>query len=242
MRITLRGFLAILGTLSALGLAYQTRWWTPPTLLLHIMLVASALSGAVGTIDAALQERTYKRVEKQREAIAIHMTNLANLLSKVPGLNIDEIGIAVYVTTWRPLRFWKRSLIRVRRDRRKFRPTVSGVRWAAGKGAVGICVKTAQEATVNAQELDALWASKTRSQWRRLPFATRAGLTWRDMNRLHGKYDLVHAVPLLGGKRAIGCIAIDAPIGALGVIDNDDVARYLSDAAEAIVDASGTNE
>lgn len=112
-------------------------------------------------------------------------------------------------------RLWSPQLWRAVQYRRRHKELATGISWRKGKGAIGLCWKTA--ATFHFDAV-ATWgaAQLSASDWHQLSESDRLGLSYHEYTKVRLKYGRVLAVPVFrpGGSskpQFIGCIVVDVP-------------------------------
>lgn len=212
--------------------------------------------GGVGTLVGVLGEARHRRREALRAEIDRLVDGYRYALFSKHGLSSFDVGVAV----WKPGR--RRALVSghrkpvlsdgLYRSRSRHRYTSTGIRWAVGKGVIGRCLETGD---VIAEDLKSLWTPYRgcgREEWESLPFVeVRQRLTYEEFERTQGTGSVIPdghltqvvAVPVLSGRggRALACVAVDVPSGALADIGPEhDVVQGLRGIADTVARAIET--
>lgn len=191
--------------------------------------IAAAMTGLIGSLDSAIQaHRAKRRVEIQALAGKRLLATLYEVSDAI-GIDRDALGIALYIRTWTG------GLRRVEGTPRLLSPAHSGIRWRVGKGAIGWAVKTGAEVCVDLTELDREFELVGPDGWRDISAEQRLGLSPREMRLARGKYAVVLASPVFGGRKGVsGCVALDVSNATKAQVYVDPVRRAVSSAATAV--------
>ena len=125
-------------------------------------------------------------------------------------LNIDDFGLHVY----RIKRTFRHPisgiLHKVGRQNLSSRLATESIEYTKGKGVVGQCWKEKESFTVDC--LEEYSHITTKDEWNSLKKKERRGLTWAEYER--SKHcGVIHAIPILRGKRLQGCVSADLRFG-----------------------------
>lgn len=204
-----------------------------------VAVVVTAVLAAGSTVAAAIGEwRAQQRARRDADTeVVLSATGWA--VVDMVSLDFRDLGLAVYRVDrqrWRP---WRLQLIRVHRVRARHRPTTSRVRWAPGKGVIGVCVERGQVVATDLRAAYAELGPVTEAQWLGLPTDVRLGLSWAELEDVRDKYDVVVATPIIddSGARSqvVGCVALDGPAGTLDDLGGDDVLGLLDSAGQTLL-------
>ncbi len=202
-------------------------------------VVLAAVLAAGSTVASAVAEWLRQRSAGRDAEREVVLSATGWAIVDMVGLDYRDLGLAVYAVGrefWRP---WRQTLRRTHRVRARRRPAASTVRWAPGKGVIGVCVSRGQ---VVAQDLHAAYGELgpvSEVQWQGLPDDVRLGLSWAEMEDVRDKYGVVVATPVIddSGSRGkvVGCVALDGPPGTLDDLGRDDVLGVLDSAGQTLL-------
>lgn len=180
-----------------------------------VSLIVLGVENIVTLVIRHFRKTKIDRAAKLEDALA---SALIQIVRTSPKLHLEELGANVYVVSRFDSFFNKphdrMRLRRVARLRPARYPQQSGVEWASGKGAVGLC-----------------WAGKKRvykdwfalaekhgdadldqAAFEQIPAATRCGFTRTEFLSIVGKYSEVLAEPIWDPRKTgviLGVITID---------------------------------
>lgn len=192
-----------------------------------VIAIGSSVAGAVG-------EYRSRQAEAHQDDAGFLLRGGAWAISDLTGIDVRDLGLAVYQVRREPILRWRQYLARVRRERAMLRPEASGVVWRPGKGVIGKCVQDGVVVGQDRARDEAPWLNATLDDWKhRVPEHVRSGLTYDEFRRTRGKYHVVIASPVtVEGRRStrtVGCVALDGPAGSYARLWSDDVKDVLTD-------------
>lgn len=212
--------------------------WTPHESVRTGLVIAVGVVAFTSSVYAATEEYRGHMAAAVRERVAFVLRALAFDLQDATGLDVRDLSLGVYLrrrAIWVP---WRERLVRIHRERATSRPVTSGVRWSPGKGVVGRCVAEGQDIGVDLTELDASISEVSREKWATIDPELRLGLSWKEYQRVRGKYGVVLASPIIDDTgspaRVVGCVSLDAPAGTRDRVTRDDIRERVASAGTAI--------
>lgn len=227
---------ALLAAGVSLGLALASAgFWEPRRSdLLWLLLLAAAVA-FVGSSATAVREFRAPRAERHRTEAATVLWVAFDDISDLTGIQGRSLGIAAYRLrrrTWVP---WRQELVTIHRVRVRDRTTATTVRWAPGKGVLGLAVSRGEFTALDVAAAWAPLAGCSQGEWEAQPDDVRLGLTHREFQQLAGKHGTVVAAPIIGPDGDVrGCVVVDAPTGYAPELTTLDVQRLLADTALSI--------
>ena len=235
-RLTGKILLATLTALTAVGLGLiQAGLWQPARGQRAALVATAALVAFVTTTGAAVGEWRGRRAEARRDDLALVLAGAAWAVHDLTGIDVRELGLAVYRVRRQRLPPWRRILARVHRERAARRPATSGVVWRPGMGVIGQCVAVGTDVGQDVGADSRPWLEVGPEQWAEVPEHVRAGLTYEEFTRVRGKYHVVLATPVIvdagTNSRVIGCVALDGPEGSYDLLWTGEVRWVLADTA-----------
>lgn len=215
-RIVIIAYTAIVGLGAA---ANALGFVTPlPELEMWIWFLSLIVLGVENVITLFVRHvrtRRGKRGAALEDALA---TALIQIVRENPALHLEELGANVYMfSRWdrfRRVDHEQTRLNRVARLRPGRYPQQSGVDWAAGKGAVGVCWSMKKRIHRDWHALAEKYGSAEldRATFDAIPDATRCGFTLTEFQAIVGKYSEVLAEPIWDPRKTgviTGVITID---------------------------------
>jgi hypothetical protein len=213
--------------------------WNPSKSVRTTLVVAAGALAFVSALAAAIEEYRGGVAAAMREKVAFVLRALAFDLQDAVGLDVRELGVSAYVLRREVFAPWRLRLARLHRERPAWSRATAGVHWRPGKGVVGRCVAEGKDVAVDLIVLDKALRDVTRRQWSSTDAELRLGLSWREYQRVRGKYGVVVASPIIDDRgphaRVIGCVAVDAPPGSLKKVTPEPVRERVATAATAIL-------
>jgi hypothetical protein len=195
------------------------------------MFLISVASGASRVVAAVF---TSRRREAQAQSQQILKT-LVWAVSDETGLDPRMLG----ASAWSLVGVWRfKWLYRLAREHYLSDPPPSQIWWTPGKGIIGRCVATGQKQIVNVRTIDTqLSQLVTAEEWGALPDERRMGLSFKEYEKIRGKYGTVVAMPIIDparGHRVIGVVSLDAPTGNHGKVSRPAVVEKVGQAAASV--------
>lgn len=217
---------------------YAAEIWTPKKAHLIWWLCLASAVPLVSSVVTAVREFLEPRRANRRETVAQLLRVAFFQVWRATRVQPEEIGIAAYRMKrrwWCLPPFGKFRLERLYRDRARNRMNTSGVKWAPGKGVIGLAVSDKQFV---ASDLGAAWAGLSncsKTAWEAESDETRQGLSHDEFLKLQDKHGAVVAMPILDDDgNVLGCVAVDGPEGSFAKLTKVEVQRHLADAAVAV--------
>lgn len=219
----------------ALGLGlHEIGAWDPSYEMLVAMVAAGALVALATSVEAAVDEYRWGRVEEFRERARAVLSPLLVELEETTGVSTRQLGVSAYRLRRRLWPFRRPRLERLVRLQLVIRVT-SGVAWRTGVGVIGQCVERGADIVENLAALDEQLADVSEAEWKTLPSDLTYGLSFREYAKVRGKYGVVLATPIIKesplGSRVIGCISVDAPEDAFDALAADETRALVAAAA-----------
>ena len=235
-RLTSKIFVAALTALTAAGLGLiQAGLWQPSRGQRATLVATAALVAFVTTTGAAVGEWRSRRAEAKRDDLALVLAGAAWAVHDLTGIDVRELGLAVYRVRRQRLPPFGRILARVHRERAARRPTTSGIVWRPGMGVIGQCVAVGADVGQDVGADSRPWLDVGPEQWPEVPEHVRAGLTYEEFAHVRGKYHVVLATPVIvdagASSRVVGCVALDGPEGSYDLLWTGEVRWVLADTA-----------
>jgi hypothetical protein len=235
---------AVVSAAAAAGLtAASTRLWDPSEVVLGALIAVVAVTAVVGSTASAWRRYRTDRTAESRERLAFLLRGGAFAVADATDLDVRDLGVSVWAIGRRRLPWRPAPLKRLHRERVGFVPGPSRVRWRVGVGVVGRCVATGRELS---RDVGADWRSHRdvpREEWDSVPVEVSMGLAHGEFAAVASKYGLVRAVPMIVDgtpPRVIGCVTLDGPEEAAGVLDGEPVGAILRELAESVVRLGGS--
>jgi hypothetical protein len=104
---------------------------------------------------------------------------------------------------------------------------------------IGRCVVESKDIAVDLAAVDRVLRRTTRKEWSTVDPDLRLGLTWREYEKVRGKYGVVLASPIIDDRvspaRVVGCVAVDAPSGSRTKLTQALVRERVASAGIAIL-------
>lgn len=202
-------------------------YWLDSELLFVAAALTLGLSAFAQVVGAYQRERG---VAFDAEVLDVLKAAQIRLL-ETTGLDWRDVGLHAFMVRRRWPRLWQPVLVRVGRWRLRSTPPVTGIRWTKGKGVIGLCWATAQDAGANlAEDWGDPAGEMTQTQWRELPPERRYGLSYQEYLRVHS-YGAIVASPLIVDEAFRGCVSVDAPGDCFDVLWSESARAILQDAA-----------
>ncbi|GAA2947631.1 hypothetical protein GCM10010458_36510 [Microbacterium luteolum] len=180
-----------------------------------VSLIVLGVENVVTLIVRHFRTRRGDRAAKLEDALA---SALIQIVRASPALHLEELGANVYVVSrfdW----FLKKPhahmrLRRVARLRPARYPQQSGVEWASGKGAVGLCWEAKKRVYKDWHAVAERYGEADMDQetFDQIPAGTRCGFSRAEFQSIVGKYSEVVAEPIWDPRKTgviLGVITID---------------------------------
>ncbi|MFY0408809.1 hypothetical protein [Solicola sp. PLA-1-18] len=106
---------------------------------------AGALVAFLSASAAAVGKWRSQRAESHREAAGVRLRALGWSVYDLTGIDVRDLGLAMYVVRPSPVRRWRTLLRRVAYERSR-RAVTTGVQWRPGMGVIGQCVASGERA------------------------------------------------------------------------------------------------
>jgi hypothetical protein len=229
----------ILGAFFSGGVAFalaagESGLWTPEESVSLALLATTAATSVTSSISAAVAEFRRQRASALTEQARRVLVPLAFVLQDITGIDVRDLGTSAYLRQrpwWCP---WRERLIRLYRERPRLGST-SEIRWRPGVGILGISVELGQDVCMDLRVLDEILAGVTEEEWRLLSRDVTLGLSYRDYQRVRGRYGVVLATPILQESGAettvVGCVVVEGPPGSYDLLTSDQVRAQAGSAA-----------
>ena len=231
-RLVGKVLLAAVSAATAVGLGLtQAGVWQPSAASRVALVTVAAAVAFTTSMLLAVGEWRGRRTQELRDDVALVLTGAAWAMHDLTGLDVRELGLAVYRLRRERLRPWRRLLVRVHRERAARRPATSGVVWRPGKGVIGKCVALGADVRQDVGADAGPWLEVARERWPEVPEHVRAGLDYDEFVAVRGKYHVVVATPVIDDlavrSRVLGCVALDGPEGSFALLGGEEVGSVL---------------
>lgn len=225
--VTLAAAMALVGQ--------QSEFWAMSAAWNFAVQVVPLVLGFFAALGSAARQAYVRSREVRREKVGIILRGMAFTIQDDTAIDVRDIGTAAYLTQpWWHWPFFSRKgyLQRIARERPK-QTGVSTIRWRSDVGVVGICVALGKDVVEDIALLDDGLGKINADEWVTGPESL--GLTYDEFQKVRDKFAVVLASPIIVAGKAVGCVAVDGPVGSYDKLEANSLRGIVAAAADEIV-------